>query len=167
MSDIPEHVTILRKRFIPNETTYLNKDTIYEMTSERIMTGWHTIKPRADIAGGLSAYYPEHGIKLSRIYNHNHQLVYWYCDIIRMQYTPDQVYYEDLLLDVILMPNGQIKVMDADELASALEQGLIDQETACLALRRLNDFLTTIYDGSITRLQQPILDLEQTLHSQA
>ena len=163
MSEVPDHVNIIRRRFIPNETTYLNKDTVYEMSPERVLTAWRSLKPRADIAGGTSAYYPDLGVKISRVYNHEYQLVYWYCDIIQMEYSPNQIYYEDLLVDVLLMPDGKVKVLDADELAQALEQGLITQEQACLALRRLNNLLTIIYEGRLGKLLQPILELEKTL----
>lgn len=160
-----DHPVITRRRFIPDECIELNKDHIYEYTSSRILTAWQSIKPRADIAGGISVYYPEQGWKISKIYNHQHQLVYWYCDIINMKLSSDHIYYEDLLLDVVLTNDGQIKILDADELADALEQDLITQEMGCQALRQLNELLTHIYAGQFHELQEPVLTLEQTLFS--
>lgn len=162
MADLSE-TTIIRRRFIPDECIELNKDHIYELTPSRILTAWQSIKPRADISGGISAYYPEQGFKISRIYDHEHRPIYWYCDIISMHLTPGRIYFEDLLLDVVLTTDGQIKILDSDELADALEQGLISQEMACIALRRLNDLLNHIYKGSFSTLQQPVLELERTL----
>lgn len=152
---------IIRKRFIPDECLVLNKDRICHMAPDLVLTAWETLKPRADIAGGFSAYYPERGFKISHIYDHNHDTVYWYCDIIRAAISGQELYYEDLLLDVVLMPDGQIKILDADELADALEQKLIDEDTCCLALRQMNDLLTYIYSGDFRELQQPILELER------
>ena len=198
MSDHPEAITpcIARKRYIPDELIVLNKDRIYEFTPTRVLTAWEAIRPRADIAGGLSVYYPERGFKISKIYNSSWQLVHWYCDIIRFHFpvcffqqppsspasrplpasgdtlpfqpsspSSSPVYYEDLLLDIVINPTGQVQVLDADELADALEQGLIDSDTVCLALRQLNDLLTCIASGDFLRLQQPVLDLEQSILS--
>lgn len=67
-------------------------------------------------------------------------------------------------MDVVLKNDGQVRILDADELADALEQGLIDQETACLALRRLHDLLSCIYSGDFSTLQRPVLELEERIY---
>lgn len=160
---------ITRRRYIPDEITPLSKDHIYQVSQTCILTAWDSINPRADLAGGISVYYPERGFKISKIHDSRHQLVHWYCDIIRFHYYSSSfpqypLYYEDLLLDVVLKNDGQVRILDADELADALEQGLIDQETACLALRRLHDLLSCIYSGDFSTLQRPVLELEERIY---
>lgn len=159
-----QYQTIIRKRYIPDECIVLGKDTIHHASDDLILTSWASIKPRSDISGGISAYYPKMGFKISKIFDKDHQLVHWYCDIIHTQMHDDSFYYEDLLLDVTISPDGAIRILDSDELADALEQGLITAEQACLALRRLNDLLSYIYSGEFVKLQQPILDLEKKLY---
>lgn len=44
-------------------------------------------------------------------------------------------YFDDLYLDLIVFPNGEIKVDDMDELEEALRQGDITQEQFDLAVR--------------------------------
>ena len=171
MSDHPyfNSPCIARRRYIPYEITLLTKDHIHQESPTCILTSWDSINPRLDLAGGISAYYPERGFKISKIHDSRHQLVHWYCDIIRFHYYSSSfpqypLYYEDLLLDVVLKNDGQVRILDADELADALEQGLIDQETACLALRRLHDLLSCIYSGDFSTLQRPVLELEERIY---
>ncbi len=172
MSDYPHFASpcIVRRRYIPDELTFLDEDFVYELKEDRILTAWEAIHPRTDLMGGLSVYYPKQGFKISKCYDSNRQLVHWYCDIIRFHYHSPAfpsypLYYEDLLLDVVIKNDGQIRVLDTDELADAMEQGIVSPETSCLALRRMHDLLHHIYSGEFARLQQPVLDLEKKIHS--
>ena len=38
---------------------------------------------------------------------------------------PDQVKYHDLAVDVVIMPNGEVKVVDLDELDNYREKGIV------------------------------------------
>ena len=51
------HVTLYRKRHIPNETNNLKDDNIVKITDNLIITTWKALKPRKDIRGGASAYF--------------------------------------------------------------------------------------------------------------
>lgn len=61
----------------------------------------------------------------------------WYIDIIADQgFADDHVaYYDDLYLDLIVRPDGNVKTDDMDELMEALEEGGITRELFDLALR--------------------------------
>lgn len=141
---------ILRKRFIPSEIIDISDDEVLYRDSELLVTRWKAIKPRKDIAGGVSWAFLKDGIKISKFYNHSNEFVYWYCDIIDAEYddAADQYILTDLLVDVKLFPDGKLEVLDADELADALEQDIITKDQACRSLRKLNKLLEMIYAGN-------------------
>jgi uncharacterized protein len=141
---------ILRTRYIPFETVDISSDEMLYRDDDILITRWKAIKPRADISGGISYTFLKEGIKISRFYDANKKFVYWYCDIIDVEYdrAVDQYTFIDLLLDVKLMPNGTMKVLDADELAIALEEGLITQEQACSSLKKMDYILQKVYNNS-------------------
>ena len=66
----------------------------------------------------------------------------------------------DLLADVLVYPDGQVKVVDLDELADAVEQKLISQELLLTALRQLNTLLEHIYSGRFAEYQSYIENAE-------
>ena len=102
------------------------------------------------------------GFKVSRFYGHENQHVCWYCDIIDTAYDAELNAYTftDLLVDVILTPDGSIKVVDVDELADAMENKLISQSMLLRALRRLDYLLSIIYQDRFGDIQREILTRE-------
>lgn len=154
--------SIYRRRFNPNETIHLKDDIIIKYNSNFMLTKWTSLRPRKDIARGISAYYIDQGVKVSKIYDRNDQLLYWYCDIIQTRWDKEKntVIFEDLLLDVVLNNDGSIHVLDLDELSDALEQGLITQAEATFALRTLNSLLKILYQGQFHVLQEPVNQAE-------
>lgn len=158
---------LYRKRYIPNELVPLKDDLILLNTDSLIITKWDTLHPRKDIARGVSAYFMEDGYKISKIYDSNNKIVYWYCDIIQTQKDAQKntVIFEDLLIDVILYENGTIKVCDLDELADALELGLITQKEALYAIRTLDSLLKIINHGQFQKLQAVVNNAELSYSS--
>lgn len=150
--------TLYRKRLIPDECVLLKNDKILYQDSDMILTGWNTLKPRKDIHHGYSCYFLKEGFKVSKFYREDNSLVYWYCDIVDYEYQSDSNTYivTDLLADVIIYPDGFVKVVDIDELAIALEQKLIDETTLKKSLLQLNHLLEIIYAGNFDTLQAPI-----------
>lgn len=146
MSDKP---ILYRKRLIPNECIRLDKDEILLQTELVLVTKWTTLRPKKELDHGFSCYFLDKGWKISRFLNRNEELICWYCDIIEHTYTPDTNTYlfTDLLADVLIYPDGQIKVVDLDEVADALEQKLLTQEQACDCMRKLDALLREIYAG--------------------
>lgn len=155
-------LTLYRKRLIPEECILLKDDLVLHRDSECIVTSWRTLKPRKDIHHGYSCYYLNKGIKVSKFCKEDGSLLYWYCDIVTYDYSQDSDTYvvTDLLADVIIYPDGFVKVVDVDELAIALDQNLLSTDLLKCALLQLNSLLSTIYEGEFDRLKEPILQRE-------
>ena len=153
---------LYRKRYIPNESILLKDDNILFADDKLIITSWKTLKPRKDISYGYSAYFMDKGFKVSKMFHADGHLVYWYCDIIDTEYQKETNTYvfQDLLADVLIYPDGSVKVVDLDEIADLLEKGIIDSTTASKALRILNGLLTLIYEGTFSEYQQIINNIE-------
>ena len=149
---------LYRKRLIPEECVLLKDDRFLYRDEEIIVTAWNTLKPRKDLHHGRSCYYLQEGIKVSRFYDENGSLLYWYCDIVDYDYDAktDTYVITDLLADVIIYPDGFVKVVDIDELATAREAGLLTDVLLKKALLTLNRLLQIIYDGGFEKLQEPL-----------
>ncbi len=82
----------------------------------------------------------------------------WYCDIITYDYNPDNntLVVIDLLADVIIYPDGRMKVADLDELYDAFDQELIDKNLLKKSLLSLNKLLDDIYTDGINSLTKPL-----------
>ncbi len=149
---------LYRRRLIPEECVLLKDDRLLYRDDRLIVTAWNTLKPRSDIHHGCSCYYLDKNIKVSRFYGEDGSLLYWYCDIVEYDYDEktDAYVVTDLLADVIIYPDGFVKVVDIDELATAKEAGLLSDEGLKTALLALNKLLQTIYDGGFETLQEPL-----------
>ena len=62
----------------------------------------------------------------------------------------------DLLADVVIYPDGYIKVLDINELAVALEKKLCEPQVIIQALNKLDQLLNTIYDDKFDTLSVQI-----------
>lgn len=146
---------IYRKRLIPAECLLLKDDIIVEQNESTIITKWKTLNPKTTFSHGCSCYFLNDGIKVSKFYRHDNSLLYWYCDVVSYDYNKDEnsLIVTDLLADVIIHPDGNVKVVDLDELAEAFDRGLISPEQMSLCLHQLNNLLTLIYRDKFDRLQ--------------
>lgn len=149
---------LYRQRLIPMECILLKDDIIVEQNDEFVVTKWNTLHPKSEFSHGNSCYFLKEGIKISRIYRADNSLVYLYCDIVEYAFKDDghTMIVTDLLADVILYPDGRMKVVDLDELAEALEKNLITKEQMTTCLRSLNHLLTMIYRGKLDRFESPL-----------
>ena len=149
---------LYRKRLIPEECVLLKDDTVLYRDNQIIVTGWNSLKPRKDLHHGYSCYYLEEGFKVSRFCKEDGSMLYWYCDIVDYDYTADTDTYivTALLADVVIYPGGFVKVVDLDELVTAQESGLLNNDMLKKALLRLNHLLEIIYAGDFDKLQKPI-----------
>ena len=138
---------LFRRRFIPDENIELKDDMILALEPNLIITSWNVLKPRRDISRGVSAYFIDKGIKVSKVFDNAGQMVYWYCDIIETHYDEKENIYtfNDLLIDVIVYPDGQVEVLDMDEFADAMEQGILSVGTIAHAMRATDVLLHTIF----------------------
>ena len=159
---MPEPLTLYRKRIIPEECVCLKDDEILFADSEIILTRWHTLHPKKTLHHGYSCYFIQRGFKVSKFYDRENHLISWYCDIITHSFDAAARTYvfTDLLADVIVYPDGFVRVVDLDELADAFRDGKISSQDLLSALRHLDKLLTLIYSGRFDRLQQYINDVE-------
>lgn len=148
-------IQIYRRRFIPEETILLKDDLVVQADDEVVITTWNTLNPKTAFSHGSSCYFLEDGIKVSKIYRHDGSLLHWYCDIVAFDWNGERTVLTvtDLLADVIVYPDGHIKVVDLDELAEALDRGLITPAQLSQALKQLHKLLSLIYRDKFDRMQ--------------
>lgn len=152
------HLQLFRKRLLPAECIPLKNDIIVEANKEVIITKWNTLNPKTTFDHGCSCYFLEEGYKVSKFYRSDGSLLYWYCDIVDYDYNEKEniLIVTDLLADVIIYPDGRVKVMDLDEMADALDSGLITPALLSAGLRRLHNLLSLIDRDKFDRLQEKL-----------
>lgn len=133
----------MRKRIIPNEIVELTEDELLFMDEDLIVTKWNAIRPRKDLKWGISYTFLKDGFKVSRFYNHQDEWMFYYVDILTIDYEKKANRYVmlDLLIDVKIDPKNQLKILDLDEFATALEKGTISNVEASMALQTLHKIL--------------------------
>lgn len=156
---------LFRRRFLPNEIIELKDDVILSQSEDIIITKWDVLKPRKDISSGISAYYMKDGVKTSKVFDSEGNLVYWYCDIIETSYdeSADAYTFTDLLIDVLVYPDGHVEVVDLDEFADVLQMGDITAEQQIKALKWTDALLQKIYAGHFNTYTDPILTAEKEI----
>jgi uncharacterized protein len=140
---------MFRKRYIPNEIVDMENDELVYRSETVIITRWKPIKPRNDFKSGVSYTFIDEGFKVSRFYDDDKNLLFIYCDIIDVDYNKDkdEFIFIDLLADVKIYNDGRVVVLDLDEIADTLTDGIIDINLAAVALKRLDKLLNMIYSG--------------------
>ena len=138
---------LYRKRLIPQECVLLKDDEIIRWDDELILTKWNALKPKKDLHHGYSCYFRKEGYKVSKFYTADNSLLYWYCDIVDFEEDTEKnaLIVTDLLADVIIYPDGFVKVVDIDEMVSCLEEELISLEQLKHSLTQLDKLLKIIY----------------------
>lgn len=157
---MPDNPVLYRKRLIPSECIHLDKDEILLRNEHLLVSRWTTIRPKKELSHGTSCYLLDQGWKISRFLNHEGELICWYCDIIDYTWDreTDTYVFTDLLADVLLYPSGELRVVDLDEVAQAIEEGLLSPEQACVCMRRLDALLREIYEGRLLPRIEPYLN---------
>lgn len=148
---------LYRRRIIPDEFFSLKDDKMLYIDENYLITKWVTIRPKKDLSYGYSCYFLNKGFKVSKFFNHDHQLMYHYCDIVSYDFSEDhsKLTVTDLLVDVKIYPSGKVEVLDLDELAQALREGKITNEILDNALTSCNGLLETLYKGQAETLLAP------------
>lgn len=146
--------TLYRRRIIPDECIPLKDDIILECNEERIVTSWCALRPKKDLHHGYSCYFLKEGFKVSKFYYEDGRLLYWYCDIVDFEYQKEtnELIVTDLLADVIIYPDSFVKVVDLDELVTALDSGSLSLSTLKSSLQKLDRLLQLIYKGKFDTL---------------
>lgn len=144
---------LYRRRFIPMETVHLKDDEILQYTDEIIITKWNTLRPRIDFDCGYSCVFLKKNIKVSKLFK-NGKFIYYYCDIVDAVFSAEDNSYviNDLLVDVVVMPDGFVKVLDVGELTYAFDRNIITYDIMRTALNTLDLLLEVIYGGEFGML---------------
>jgi len=74
------------------------------------------------------------------------RVVQWYIDICKTQGLTEQrvPWFDDLYLDIVVLPTGEMLLLDEDELEEALDEGHITQRDNALAQKTADRLLTLI-----------------------
>ena len=146
---------LYRRRIIPEECILLKDDVIISCAEDRIVTTRQAVHHKKDLHHGSSCYFIKEGFKVSKFCREDDTLLYWYCDIVDFNYNPSEntMIVTDLLADVIIYPDGFVKVVDLDELVTALESRSLSLDTLKSSLLRLDKLLSIIYSGGFDNLK--------------
>lgn len=149
-----DYPTLYRKRIIPDECILLKDDIVLSYENDVLVTKWNALKPKKDLHHGYSCYFFKEGYKISKFYKEDNTLLYYYCDIIDYEKNDadNSIVVTDLLADVIIYPDDFVKVVDLDELVTALNDGGIQIEQIKKALFSLSNLLEIIYAGQLPKL---------------
>lgn len=90
----------------------------------------------------LTFYMVDKGYTLSKVFNKSGQFLYYYCDIMEMRKIGKRRYVMiDLILDLIVHPNGHYELLDIDEFAIAVEKRELSRKKQVYALRVLHEMI--------------------------
>lgn len=78
--------------------------------------------------------------------NEKKEIIQWYFDIAKSVGVSEQgiPYWDDLYLDIVVLPNGNFYIKDEDELKEAVDKKLIEEDEFCLAKKIMNDLIKEI-----------------------
>ncbi len=144
---------LYRRRYIPDEKILLKDDEIIEINDDVVITKWNVLTKRHDFTHGASCYYINEGFKISKFMDDNDNVLYWYCDIIQTDVDKETNTYtfNDLLVDVLVYPDGFVKVVDVDEVAIAIKDNILDKTTIEQLMIKLDKLLNIIYNGEFDK----------------
>ncbi|MGA5692669.1 DUF402 domain-containing protein [Cytobacillus pseudoceanisediminis] len=76
---------------------------------------------------------------VTTMFNANGEIVQWYIDICYKNSIENNIpWMDDLFLDIVLLPSGEIIEKDAEELEEAYKMGIIDRSLYDLAWNEQN-----------------------------
>lgn len=99
---------------------------------------------------------------VTTMFDENNNIIQWYLDITKQNSIDmhKQPFYDDLYLDVVVFPSGEIVLLDEDELKEALEKGDITQMDFDLAYNEANQIMNGIGKDVSYLLNMSYNDLE-------
>jgi predicted RNA-binding protein associated with RNAse of E/G family len=96
----------------------------------------------------LEYYYPGRAYAIWRVAGADDALKGWYCNIgTPLEERAGELCFNDLLLDLLVYPDGAYEVLDRDEFSRARQEGLSEQH-AVLAEAALGDLLQLVHAGA-------------------
>lgn len=85
----------------------------------------------ADVGYAWLQHFPTQGHAIvTTMFDAEGRIVQWYVDIVAAHGVGDDgvPWYDDLYLDVVALPTGEVAIVDGDELNAALRSGDIDED---------------------------------------
>ena len=84
---------------------------------------------------------------ITAMMNEKEDIILWYIDMIESQGVEDDVpYFNDLYLDLVVYPDGNIITDDMDELEDAFKNGIITEQQFHLAINTKEELKTLLAD---------------------
>lgn len=97
----------------------------------------------------LTYYFVKKGYTISKVFQRNGEFMYYYCDVMEMRQVGRLRYVMvDLLLDLIVYPDGRYHLIDVDEFAVAVEKGQLKKRQQVHALRTLDKMTRMVVNRS-------------------
>jgi len=86
---------------------------------------------------------------VTTMFDQNGKVVQWYIDVCKNQGLTEQKvpWFDDLYLDVVVLPSGEVFLMDEDELEEAYQAGEISYKDVLLAQKTASRVMTMIRNG--------------------
>jgi len=137
--------SVLNKEFTGDICYYQFKDVINKI----IMPNGKCIMDKG--YKWLEFYDYNSKIKLTAIYDENSQIIEWYFDIAkRIGKENDIPYEDDLYLDVVVTPIGEIILLDEDELQGAYDRLEVTKEDYEMAYNEANQLMKQLENNKDT-----------------
>ena len=93
-------------------------------------------------------------IRLTAMYNDKNEIIEWYFDIAReIGNENGNPYEDDLYLDIIVNPSGEIILLDEDELKEALDRLEVSEESYDMAYNEANKLIQNL-EGKKDKLEE-------------
>ncbi|WP_426272072.1 DUF402 domain-containing protein [Exiguobacterium sp. R-17] len=141
---------------------------VQEQVENEVFQGQVTLLQLIEVASPLDVKYGDETIRIAdagyvwvqqfpsdahyavtSMFDASGRLVQTYIDIcLRTGMENGRVYWDDLFLDLIALPSGEVLLVDADELEVAREQGTVSQSDYALAWAEANQLQNQLQDGS-------------------
>jgi len=92
---------------------------------------------------------------LTTMYNSNKEIVQWYFDICKPYEISESgvPFFQDLYLDVVVLPSGKVILLDQHELSHALKSGAISEKEYSDANKQATLLIEDIKNGTNDLLQ--------------
>ncbi len=92
---------------------------------------------------------------MTSMFNDKGQVVQYYIDICKVQGVTDRgvPWFDDLYLDVVILPGGELFLLDAEELEDALKKGIITREDFDMAWAEANKVMEMYREGRFPLLK--------------
>lgn len=85
---------------------------------------------------------------INAFYNQNNEIVEWYFDVIKTSGIENNIpYIMDMYLDLVISLDGEVHILDEDELEDALKTNDITKEDFDMAYKVLNELLEKYNNG--------------------